>query len=116
MIDLHYCGDFLKEFAVFSEAKSCCPQENEDHKGCCSNESVYVAFDEDQMPLMLSVFKFYAYKAEQVSIPSFVYTQEKQAKGTVNLSNAPPIVGQKIYLQLSRLKVLVIVRTDLGFY
>lgn len=72
VVDFHYCQGELQRFSLFSKAASCaeiaaantpCHQaknachhspKSEDHKGCCENESAFLALDVDFMATSLA--------------------------------------------------------------
>jgi hypothetical protein len=108
MVNFHFCGDAISELAIFFSADGCCPPDEEKMShGCCSDETIYVAFDEDQLQQVFTYKKIYSV----VDLPqriSFEYREDFSSyyEGlTINVANAPPILKCKIYLQLSRLKV-----------
>lgn len=107
MVNLHYCGDYLSELAVFLDADGCCcPAEKEmKNDGCCSDESVYVAFDADQLHQEFDSIKLLVGISIEPSINHSFSEIPVSMDVPVNTANAPPLLNEKIYLQLSRLKV-----------
>jgi hypothetical protein len=44
----HYCDGELEKVSLFSKPSSCCGEEETDmDDGCCKNETIHVAFQED---------------------------------------------------------------------
>jgi hypothetical protein len=107
LVNLHFCGDYLSELAVFTNAdECCCPAEKEAAKdGCCSDESVYVAFDADQLQQEFDTVKLFSFYQSSIELPSIELIKIVMEEAQVNTANAPPLLNQKIFLQLGRLKV-----------
>lgn len=106
MVNFHLCGNMISELALFMDAHGCCPPDAEKmDNGCCSDESIYVAFDEDQHIQKFESKKI-VHPLGSSFVSSFFQFEEIEYKSvSVKTANAPPILNSKIYLQLSRLKV-----------
>jgi len=104
-IDMHYCGDFLVDSAIFHKAKTCgMEMENSltdgcstSKKNCCNNEQLIIdGQDELQVSLIKIAFE------QQVFIASFIYTYNALFEGldtnvTLYKDYKPPLVIKEIY-------------------
>ena len=75
-VDMHYCGKFLVDAALFSRASTCDIEISTDddcegtNKGCCSDENFVV---DGQEELRFDVFE-YSLRDQQVFLAQFVYS------------------------------------------
>lgn len=105
MISLHYCGQELESWNVFSKTgceDGACDDESQESDGCCKDEVITAKITKDQH--VAPTFKFKVPLDEwQAPLPVYPFVQALDhsavtVKATAHQPNAPPGLWQQIPL------------------
>lgn len=107
MISLHYCGQEVESWSLYTDDDGCsddgCGDESEDNDGCCKDEVIVVKVSEDQDAVAQFVLKVLAFDYQAVlPYPSFDL-HKATLDNSVSLTampHAPPGEWQEIPLYI----------------
>lgn len=105
MIELHYCGQELESWQLFTKNDGCeddaCGDESSENDGCCKDELVVAKVNQEQEVASQLVLKLLN-SSYDATLPEFVIVLQGESKEAasqlIHSANAPPGLWQNIPL------------------